>query len=139
MKHLFLSVAIALSSVAGPAEAQSVKLTGKEIRDLLTGNTAAGRWEGQRYRQFFGPDGVTIYALEGARSTRGEWRVDDEAQEYQSIWPNDPDWEGWFVMEYAGAGLTSDKVMFQNELPFARLTCTGKWLPPIALGFSVNC
>ncbi len=98
-----MSLAFALSAIANVAQAQSVKLTGDEIRALLTGNTAAGRWEGARYRQFFGADGVTIYAQEGTRSTRGEWRVDDDAQEYQSIWPRDADWEGWFVMEYAGA------------------------------------
>ena len=73
-----------------------------DIRTLLTGNTAIGRWEGQNYRQYFGADGVTIYSQDGAKSTRGEWRVDDEVQEYQSIWPNDADWEGWFVMEFSG-------------------------------------
>ena len=94
--------ALVAGFLAVPASAQSVKLQGYEIRALLTGNTAVGRWEGQKYRQFFGDDGVTIYAQEGARSTRGEWRVDDELQEYQSIWPNDADWEGWFVMEFGG-------------------------------------
>ncbi len=89
--------------LAGPASAQSVKLTAEEITKLLTGNTAIGKWEGNRYRQFFGSDGVTIYAQEGSRSTRGEWRVDAETDEYQSIWPNDADWEGWVVIEYAGA------------------------------------
>lgn len=49
---------------------------------------------------FFGADGVTIYAQENARSTRGEWRVDDVLQEYQSIWPRHQDWEGWFVTEF---------------------------------------
>lgn len=82
------------------AAAQAVKLTGAEIRALLTGNTAIGRWDGATYRQYFGPDGVTIYAQEGARSARGEWRVDDDAQEYQSIWPGDAAWEGWFVMKF---------------------------------------
>lgn len=42
----------ALSSAA-----QAVKLSGDEIRDLLTGNTAIGRWEGAKYRQHFGVDG----------------------------------------------------------------------------------
>ena len=87
-------------SMALAAEAQAVKLSGDEIRDLLTGNTAIGRWGGAKYRQYFGPDGVTIYAHENARSTRGQWRVDDALQEYQSIWPRDADWEGWFVMEF---------------------------------------
>ena len=88
--------------VAWPAAAQSVKLQGYEIRALLTGNTAVGRWEGEKYRQYFDADGSTIYAQDGERSTLGEWRVDDELQEYQSIWPRDADWEGWFVMEYGG-------------------------------------
>ena len=35
-----------------------------------------------------------------ARSARGEWRV--EGDEYQSRWPGETEWEGWFVMEYAG-------------------------------------
>ncbi|WP_108815507.1 hypothetical protein [Loktanella sp. Alg231-35] len=92
--------AIAFSLMASVAQAQSVKLEGDEISVLLTGNTAVGVWGGASYRQFFGADGVTIYAQNGARSTRGEWRVEND--EYQSIWPNDTDWEGWFVMEYAG-------------------------------------
>lgn len=92
----------AICACAGSASAQSVKLQGYEIAALLTGNTAVGKWDGASYRQYFGPDGVTIYAQEGARSARGEWRIDDERAEYQSIWPRDTDWEGWFVMEFAG-------------------------------------
>lgn len=88
--------------LAASAQAQSIKLSASEIEILLTGNTAVGVWEGVPYRQYFGDDGVTIYAQDGARSARGEWRVDAEADEYQSIWANDPDWQGWFVMEYAG-------------------------------------
>ncbi|MDA7424873.1 hypothetical protein [Thalassococcus lentus] len=100
MKHAMIAASLVLGVWSSQADAQAVKLTGAEIRDLLTGNTAVGRWEGAKYRQFFGADGVTIYAQEGARSTRGEWRVDDAAQEYQSIWPRDAEWEGWFVMEF---------------------------------------
>ena len=100
MKHVFATALMAAALAAGTAQAQAVKLAGHEIRALLPGDTAVGRWEGAKYRQYFGEDGVTIYAQEGARSTRGEWRVDDEAQEYQSIWPNDAEWEGWFVMEF---------------------------------------
>lgn len=102
MTRLLAAVGGALVLFASSGAAQSVKLTGDEIRELLTGNTAVGRWEGAKYRQFFEADGVTIYAQEGARSARGEWRVDDEAEEYQSIWPGDAEWEGWFVMEYGG-------------------------------------
>lgn len=95
-----IGLSVVLSLLACTAMAQAVKLTGDEIRSLLTGNTAVGRWDGEKYRSYFGPDGVTIYAQEGARSARGEWRVDDATQEYQSVWPGDAEWEGWFVMEY---------------------------------------
>lgn len=91
-----------IAALATPAVAQSVKLRADEIDALLTGNTVIGKWDGQNYRQYFARDGSTIYAQEGGRSTRGQWRLDDQMDEYQSIWPRDADWEGWFVMEYAG-------------------------------------
>jgi hypothetical protein len=95
-------VLLGLMALAVPAQSQSVKLRSHEIDALLSGNTAVGKWDGQAYRQYFGADGVTIYAQDGARSTRGTWRVDAEKGEYQSIWPGDADWEGWFVMEWDG-------------------------------------
>jgi hypothetical protein len=95
--------ACALVFAASGAMAQSVKLTADQIAELLSGNTAVGKWEGAEYRQFFAPDGSTIYAQSGARSTLGQWRVDAKRDEYQSIWPRDADWEGWYVMEYAGS------------------------------------
>ncbi len=98
---LTLIAALAVS-LATAASAQSVKLKTHEIEALLSGNTAIGDWEGVSYRQYFAPDGTTIYAQENARSTLGEWRLDAEKDEYQSIWPRDADWEGWFVMEFAG-------------------------------------
>jgi hypothetical protein len=91
-----------LLMLATPLAAQSVKLKAHEIDALLSGNTAVGKWAGQTYRQFFDPDGSTIYAQEGARSTLGKWRIDPERDEYQSIWPRDAAWEGWFVMEFGG-------------------------------------
>lgn len=93
-------LASAMALLAAPALAQAVKLKPHEIEVLLSGNTAVGVWDGVDYRQYFDPDGSTIFAQEGTRSTRGEWRIDGE--EYQSIWPGDTDWEGWFVMEFAG-------------------------------------
>ncbi|WP_299685974.1 hypothetical protein [uncultured Tateyamaria sp.] len=93
---------IGLVALAFPAHAQSVKLKAHEIDALLSGNTAVGKWEGAAYRQYFDADGTTIYAQDGARSTRGKWRIDADKDEYQSIWPRDADWEGWFVMEWAG-------------------------------------
>ncbi|MGB1209542.1 MAG: hypothetical protein ACPG7W_10165 [Paracoccaceae bacterium] len=100
MTHVLIGALGIWSLWASALAAQAVKLTGDEIRGLLGGNTAVGRWDGTPYRQFFGTDGITIYAQQGARSARGQWRVDDAAMEYQSIWPRDADWEGWFVMDY---------------------------------------
>lgn len=98
LRRLFLSLFALL--IAFPASAQAVKLTGEEIRALLTGNTAVGRWEGASYRRYFGTDGVTIFAQESGQTTQSEWRVDDELQEYQNLGAGDAEWEGWFVMEY---------------------------------------
>ncbi|MEO0486729.1 MAG: hypothetical protein AAF092_12560 [Pseudomonadota bacterium] len=100
MIRVLSAVTAAVLAFATDVQAQAVKLSGDDIRALLTGNTAIGRWEGAPYRQYFGADGVTIYAQEGARSSRGAWRVDDNLQEYQSIWPRDAQWEGWFVMAF---------------------------------------
>lgn len=96
------AIALAFTVLATATNAQSVKLRASEIDILLSGNTAVGMWDGTPYRQYFGDDGVTIFAQDGARSARGEWRVDDALDEYQSIWPSDDDWEGWYVMEFAG-------------------------------------
>lgn len=67
-----------------------VTLTATEIEDLLTGNTAIGRWSStyssHNYRQFFGADGSTIYAQEGARSALGRWRINSKANHYESWW-----------------------------------------------------
>jgi len=93
---------LALLALATPLAAQSVKLRAHEIEVLLSGNTIVGEWRGAPYRQFFDPDGSTIYAQEGARSAVGQWRIDPERDEYQSIWPRESAWEGWYVMEYAG-------------------------------------
>ncbi len=87
---------------AGGAAAQSVKLKANEIEALLSGNTVVGKWDGTTYRQFFDADGTTIFAQDGMRSALGQWRIDPERDEYQSIWPRDAAWEGWYVMEYAG-------------------------------------
>ena len=101
MIRILLFLCAFMLSTTG-ALAQSVKLSASEISALLAGNTAIGKWQGVKYRQYFYPDGKTIYAQEDSRSTLGEWRIDVERDEYQSIWPRDIEWEGWFVMEYLG-------------------------------------
>ncbi len=97
MKHLLPA---ALLAFATPVLAQpnAVQLDAAEVTALLTGNTAVGVWDGTPYRQYFGEDGVTLFAQPEARTTRGQWRVDPESDEYQSLWPGDAEWEGLIVM-----------------------------------------
>lgn len=104
MKHLLAAV-LGTVMMVGAAIAQplAVKLTADEIAELLTGNTAVGSWDRVGYRQYFGDDGVTLFAQDGARTARGEWRIDPVEDEYQSIWPGDAEWEGWFIMQWEGA------------------------------------
>lgn len=97
---MILRTIIAAVCIAVPAHAQSVKLQEHEIEILLSGNTAVGLWDGTPYRQYFDPDGTTIYAQDDVRSTTGRWRV--QGEEYQSVWPPNDTWDGWFVMEYNG-------------------------------------
>lgn len=97
-----LGAVFAVAFLGHPVQAQSVKLSANEIEILLSGNTAVGLWDGISYRQYFDPDGSTIFAQDGARSALGKWRVNAEVDEFQSLWPGDADWQGWFVMEFAG-------------------------------------
>lgn len=102
MKRRLVLMSLGACLLPALASAQSVKLRAHEIDALLSGNTAVGRWEGTPYRQYFAPDGVTTFEQEGAAPERGLWRTDADALEFQSIWPTDADWEGWFVMEWDG-------------------------------------
>ena len=70
------------------------RLTAEEIRLLLAGNTAVGAWNGNNYRQFFAEDGITIYEQEGSPSSKGEWRVREKDNTYQSWWPRS-DWSSY--------------------------------------------
>lgn len=95
-----IRMVIAIAMLAAPAHAQSVKLEGNEIAILLSDNTVLGDWGGVSYRQYFDPDGATIYVEDGTNTALGEWRV--VGNSYQSIWSGDMDWSERFVMEFAG-------------------------------------
>lgn len=102
-RNLIRCVLLAVSATlvfatSPPAQPVAVQLDAAEVTALLTGNTAVGVWEGTPYRQHFDETGVTLFAQPEARTTRGEWRVDPETDEYQSIWPGETEWEGWIVM-----------------------------------------
>jgi len=75
----------------GSANADEKILTALEIKKLLSGNTAIGRWIDHNYRQYFSADGSTIYAQENARSSIGRWRTNSKRNHYESWWEQS-DW-----------------------------------------------
>ena len=81
---------------------QLKKLSAQEIQNLLSGKTAIGQWDGKNYRQYFREDGITIYAQQGSRSSRGKWRVDTTENTYQSLW----EVGGWTSYPVASDGQT---------------------------------
>src|ERR1700760_4887748 len=84
MKYLApLLLAVAMSAAA-PAFADPVKLSGPEIKALLTGNTVHGTWAGKEYWSFFGADGWTTYLAKGGKPADGRWGV--SATQYCSTW-----------------------------------------------------
>ena len=72
--------------LAAQVSADEKTLTAAEIKQLLTGNTAIGRWVDHNYRQYFNSDGSTIYAQENARSSTGRWRINSATNHYESWW-----------------------------------------------------
>ncbi len=91
-----LAAALAVTSFLWPRGGETLPgrpLAGLEIKYLLTGNTAIGRWGDDQYRQFFSEGGVTYYAQRGKRSTRGKWRITRGNDAYESWWSGaDDNW-----------------------------------------------
>ena len=75
----------ALLLVAGTAEAEQRKLPAGEISAALSGKTAIST-AGAPYRQYFDPNGVTLYLPDGGAIDPGKWRVDAGKQQYCSWW-----------------------------------------------------
>ncbi len=90
------ALALAVACFATPSLADPVALTAPEIKTLLSGKTALGDWKGRAYRQYFNEDGSTIFAMRHSQSTLGEWRVNEETNQYESKW-DDPEWESYGV------------------------------------------
>ena len=98
---LALAALLLLLPLAGAAEAQSRQLTGAEIAEVLTGNTAVGDWEGARFRQLYREDGTTLHTrTDGARG-EGIWRVSENGL-YEESWDGGETWTAWTVRRVAG-------------------------------------
>lgn len=79
------------------ASADAVVVKADEIKELLTGNTAIGNWNGTEYRQYFHANGTTIYSTRNSRSSLGKWRVDATNGTYQSLW-NEGKWDSYTIL-----------------------------------------
>jgi hypothetical protein len=86
-RRIFIGLLMSVP-VLGPALAQVAqeKLTAPEIEALLGGNTIAGTWSGTSYRQYYAPDGTTLYVPDGGKADEGRWRTNAETDEYESWW-----------------------------------------------------
>ncbi len=73
-------------------------VSGDELASALSGNTIIGNWVGEDYRQFYDPNGETIYLADGAANgSLGEWRVNVTTGQYESLWPPLPSWDAYEV------------------------------------------
>ena len=92
-KVLFLALVLFASSLAN---AQSVKLTSVQISEILNGNTASGKWDGEVYHQYFDVDGTTTIIKAGDLKKIGKWKINDDTEEFLSRFPGDIDWQSWY-------------------------------------------
>ncbi len=81
----FAVLVIASKSV----EAQETRLTAAEIKSTISGNSIKGEWQGASYKQYFDPDGTTVYSWLGSKpAVRGKWRIDEVKDLYCSKFPS---------------------------------------------------
>jgi len=94
---LFIAFALFVASLAN---AQSVKLTSIQISEILNGNTASGKWDGEFYNQYFDADGTTTIIKADGFENIGKWKINHETEEFLSKFPGDIDWQSLYIMEY---------------------------------------
>ena len=95
MPQALIAAVVALA-LAGPAAAEEMPLSGDQMREVLSGNTAVG--DGDEWRQYFDPNGETPYRPEGGEIDVGEWKV--EGDTYLSWWES----TGWTRYTMTGEG-----------------------------------
>lgn len=83
---------------SGASDGDLVLVSAEEVVDALTGNTIIGNWLGEDYRQFFAESGTTIYRpVESGQEQVGQWRINAEADLYESLWGGRPPWDQYEV------------------------------------------
>lgn len=97
-RRTFLA-AVPLALTASATRADPILLSAEEVRALLTDRTAVGDWNGTPYRQYFDPNGRTIYQPKGGRPDAGKWRANDTTGAYESWWERSG-WSGYGIARY---------------------------------------
>jgi len=109
-----------VQDVSGP-----VLVSADEIEAALNGNTVVGNWVGEDYQQYFDPSGETIYLPDDGRVSTGQWRVNVQSGQYESLWPSDREWDAYDVLRdgdqwyWTGGGVDMSPftVAEGNQLP----------------------
>ncbi len=91
MKRLIVCLTAGLFSLAVSAmELGDAKPpTQQQLRQLLTGNTIQGEWDGRPFTQHFDISGSTRYREGDGPQSLGTWSVNAMGQ-YCSVWPPSP-------------------------------------------------
>ena len=92
-------VALLLGGLGAVVGADEQRLTQQQIEQVLSGNTAVGSFGSTTYRQYFAPDGETLYVPDGGQPDPGKWRASEE-DEYCSWWST----TDWVCYEMTGEG-----------------------------------
>ena len=79
------TLAVLLALGTPPAHANPIRLKSAEILATLSGNSVVGTWGSTEFRQYFDPNGSTVYRPRTGNQANGAWRVRDDL--YCSTWP----------------------------------------------------
>ncbi|MEL6219681.1 MAG: hypothetical protein AAFR79_14630 [Pseudomonadota bacterium] len=94
LRRAFLTTLLVLPAMQ--VSADPVTLTAAEVSALLSGRTAVGDWNGTPYRQYFDPNGRTVYQPKGGRPDEGKWRTSSATAAYESWWERSG-WSGYAI------------------------------------------
>ena len=119
-RRTFIATALVFALAGSNASAGSDSdLSAAEIEALLGGNTISGNWNGSDYKQYYGPDGFTIYIPASGSNDEGKWRVNTGENTYESWWSA----TGWttYKVEARGRRLRLDRQTRATAYPFVVL------------------
>jgi len=90
-----LGLTLLLVATVTPALAAERALSAAETQKLLAGNTVLGTGESGATRQYFDPNGDTLFIAADGAPSDGRWRM--EGDQYCSTWPPAQHWSCYAV------------------------------------------